>query len=296
MSAPIVRRTAFGWPAVPNAGITQTNLGIIVHYDGGKGMGPGLTGKTHSHCVDYWKNTRKTHMLSNGWNDIGYAFGICPHGEIFEGRGFNRQQAAEEPTPGKLQNGNSRYVSCTFMLGVSEKPTTPQLKAFAVFRKDMMGRGVSSLIHGHRDFTSTDCPGDTLYTMVRNGSLAKAPQEDDMPLSGSDGDFIYNAVWGKDKIAAPAQASDVKTNPTWQPQSYLKDTNAWARKIYNQNVQLAAAMTAQQTTINALVKVVADQTKAFDSTQFLLKLREEMSEALQNLNVHIDVDEESPTP
>ncbi|MCW2919760.1 MAG: N-acetylmuramoyl-L-alanine amidase family 2 [Actinomycetia bacterium] len=175
------KRSSFGWPATA-AGYANPKKGLVVHYDGNN---QGLAGKPHSACRTYWKDTRRFHMgPKRGWLDIGYSFGACPHGIIFEGRGLNHVQAAQ---PG----GNTTWYSCTFMSGDKEKPTTAQVAAFRELRTWLRGKGVGAAIRGHRDFSSTSCPGGILYKMVRDGSLISvprptptptpAPEEDDMP-------------------------------------------------------------------------------------------------------------------
>jgi len=94
------RRAAFGWPATA-AGYAPCDQGLVVHYDG---TDQGLAGKSHQACREYWKNTRKFHVNSRGWADIAYSFAVCPHGIVMEGRGWQRQQAAQ---PG----GNSTWTS-----------------------------------------------------------------------------------------------------------------------------------------------------------------------------------------
>lgn len=158
------KRSSFGWGATA-AGSAPCRNGLVVHYDGSN---QGLANKTHEACRTYWKNTRKFHMGSRGWADIGYSFGVCPHGVVMEGRGFGRQQAAQ---PG----GNTTWTSCTFMSGPKESPTAAQVNAFKELRAYLRGKGLASAIRGHRQFVSTSCPGDILYAMVKDGSLTGAP-------------------------------------------------------------------------------------------------------------------------
>lgn len=163
------KRASFGWPPT-EAGPASCRDGIAVHYDGSD---QGLADRSHKACRTYWKNTRRFHMgASRGWADIGYSFAVCPHGIVLEGRGFGRQQAAQ---PG----GNASWTSVTFMSGDSEKPTTAQVEAFRQLRSWLRGKGVAGAIRGHRDFTSTSCPGSILYGMVRGGTLAGPVDNDD---------------------------------------------------------------------------------------------------------------------
>jgi hypothetical protein len=163
MALKLIRRSSFGWPTRVSAGTGPCTNGIVVHYDGSK---LGLADKKHASCITYWKNTRSFHMGSaRGWSDIGYSFGVCPHGYAFEGRGFGVQQAAQ---PG----GNSTWTSCTFMTGDGEQPTALQIQAFRDLRSWLATKGLRSAVKGHRNFISTSCPGGVLYALVTNTSSA----------------------------------------------------------------------------------------------------------------------------
>jgi len=156
-------RSVFGWGPT-KAGWANPKNGMVVHFDGSR---QGLASKSHTACRNYWKNTRQFHMgPSRGWADIGYSFGCCPHGVILEGRGLNHVQAAQ---PG----GNATWYSVTFMSGPGEKPTDAQIDAFQELRAWLRGKGVGSPLKGHRNFISTDCPGQPLYGMVTSGELIK---------------------------------------------------------------------------------------------------------------------------
>jgi hypothetical protein len=158
-----VPRSSFGWPATA-ANRAHPTLGLVVHYDGSD---QGLAGKPHSACVDYWKRTRLFHMHTRGWLDIGYSFGACPHGMVLEGRGLDREQAAQ---PG----GNTTWYSVTLMSGPGEHPTDKQITAVRELRAWLIGKGLAAAVRGHRDFVSTDCPGSVLYGMVHDGTFAKS--------------------------------------------------------------------------------------------------------------------------
>lgn len=179
----LVTRKDMGWPSTPAPG-ANTTLGMIAHYDGGKWLTnrrkelKGQNKSEHTACVEYWNRTRNMHKSGNGWLDVGYAYFVCPDDKIFAGREFGHQQAAEAPTPGKLQNGNSRYVAVTFGLGPGEKPAVGALRAWHRLRAWLVEeKGVKTAVYGHQDFTSTDCPGDEIYKLVKNGTLKNGPAE-----------------------------------------------------------------------------------------------------------------------
>lgn len=159
------KRASFGWPA-SSAGSAPCRNGMVAHYDGSD---QGLAGKSHTACRTYWKDTRNFHLgPERGWRDIGYSYGVCPHGVVMEGRGFGKEQAAQ---PG----GNTTWTSCTFMTGDHERPTAVALEAWKEFRAWLRGKGVAAAVKGHRDFISTSCPGGPLYAMVKDGSLTGSP-------------------------------------------------------------------------------------------------------------------------
>lgn len=193
-----VSRRALGWPSTSAARAT-TNLGMIAHYDAGFRLRNLIRDKGgHQGCIEYWKGVRSMHR-NQGWLDVGYAYFACPHDYIFAGREVNHQQAAEAPTPGKLQGGNSRYVACTFGLGPGEKPTEGALRAWARLREWLMDvHGLKSAVYGHRDFTATSCPGDDVYRLVRSGALKRKPSEASKPIPKPEA-----------KPAPPVQEEDV---------------------------------------------------------------------------------------
>lgn len=254
----LVKRGEFGWGA-SGAGWADPKSGLVIHYDGSK---QGLASKPHSACVDYWKRTRKFHMgAARGWADIGYSFGCCPHGYVFEGRGLNHVQAAQ---PG----GNSTWYSVTLMSGPGEQPTDVQIDAVRQLRAWLMGKGVAGAVKGHRDFYSTSCPGDVLYRMVRDGTFGKAPsnqQEDD--VSAKD-------VWTTE-IPVPYGS---KENPEWQARNILTNHGVWLRKI-------SAQLDAQNATIKTLVDALAAQNAAIDAEALVSRIREEIDKVTIRLDV-----------
>ncbi|MFD7990728.1 glycoside hydrolase family 25 protein [Streptomyces mexicanus] len=84
------------------------------------------------------------------------------------------------------------------------------------------------------------------------GTTTPATEED--PMAGITEQDIYDAVWNRDRMAAPKDAPDVKKNPTWQPQSYL-------RSIYNAVVSLPGTVAALRKDVAALRAEVAELKK-----------------------------------
>ncbi|MFF9566281.1 N-acetylmuramoyl-L-alanine amidase [Streptomyces sp. NPDC014685] len=69
------------------------------------------------------------------------------------------------------------------------------------------------------------------------------PNEED-PMAGITKRDIFDAVWKTDAIGGPTDAADHKTNPTWQPQSILKDMQARIRSMDKRMAAQTAAITA----------------------------------------------------
>lgn len=221
-------RSSFGWGRT-SARAADPKSGLVIHYDG---PGSRLTEKSHEKCIEYWRSVRRYHVSSNGWSDIGYSFGVCPHsngrgeGYTFEGRGLYREQAAQ---PG----GNTTFYSVSLMLGDGEKPTDIQVQTVRELREWLIKKtGMRNVVKGHRDFISTKCPGDILYDMVKKGVFNKPLEVDDLPS--------VKEVWQWDGIPAPKNASTYDKNPTWMPASHLTDINERVRELQKAVRELSA--------------------------------------------------------
>lgn len=174
-----VSRDDLGWPAT-KADYANLTQGLVVHYDS---TDLGLADKPHSACIAYWNNTRKFHMEPpREWADVGYSFFACPHDYILEGRGIDRQQAAQ---PG----GNASHYSVTVATGPDEDIPEAQVNAVRRLRWWLMeNHSNHGRVLGHRDFIATSCPGSKAYELVTNGTFAQAPGAvlggDDMSILG----------------------------------------------------------------------------------------------------------------
>ncbi|MBI3505183.1 MAG: N-acetylmuramoyl-L-alanine amidase [Proteobacteria bacterium] len=113
------------------------------------------------------KGIQDFHMNGRGWSDIAYHFLIDGAGNIIEGRpeGIKGAHAGN----GELNAGNVGIC----MLGSyhpprNDQPTADQLESFAA-----LGRYLKQKydidpknLKGHRDWKSTDCPGNILYARL----------------------------------------------------------------------------------------------------------------------------------
>lgn len=140
-------------------------LGVAVHYsEGNLGSSPDAL------CDDKVRGIQGYHMDTKGWADIAYSFLVCPHGNVFEGRGTGRGSAANGTTQGNLD-----YYAVCALGGPADTPSVPMLAsigdAIGLCRK----AGAGAKVIGHRDLFPTACPGTALYAFVRAGRWTTLP-------------------------------------------------------------------------------------------------------------------------
>jgi hypothetical protein len=121
----------------------------------------------HILCGDLVRNIQNFHMDGRKWLDIGYSFLVCPHGDVFEGRGLHHLPAA---------NGaglNSGHYAVCGLVGNSGlvNPSDAMLNGIRDAIEYCQAKGSAGPeIKGHRDGYSTDCPGPKLYPWVQAGA------------------------------------------------------------------------------------------------------------------------------
>ncbi|ONI48620.1 MULTISPECIES: N-acetylmuramoyl-L-alanine amidase [unclassified Streptomyces] len=103
------------------------------------------------------------------------------------------------------------------------------------------------------------------------------PIEED-PMAGITKQDIFNAVWKTDAIAGPTDAADHKTNPTWQPQSILKDVQVRVRRM-------DATVKAQSAAITALAGQVGKNT---DTATVVAAVQKAIADAVIRVDVDIN--------
>lgn len=162
----LVTRAQLGWPssaAAPQA----TTLGTKVHYEGSPV--PTSLLADHSQCLTLWTAIRNAHMAdkTQGWVDIAYNFGACPHGYVLEGRGLGKETGAN----GNQPLNHAHYAVCG-LLGDSglTQPTDAMLGALRDAIEYLQANGAGGEIKGHRDGYNTTCPGEPLYAWVQAGA------------------------------------------------------------------------------------------------------------------------------
>lgn len=173
---PFVAREAWG-ARPPKYAYTTTLAGRVgVHHTASV---EDFTAGTRAECAARMRAIQAFHMETNGWNDVGYAWAICRHGDVFQGR---EDDDDSTDVQGAHDGFNRGSVGVTlfgyFHPPVDQRPTAAQLSSLidvvswiASLRDfDPLGRspyeafgGPVDNVYGHREVKATDCPGDHLF-------------------------------------------------------------------------------------------------------------------------------------
>jgi hypothetical protein len=115
----------------------------------------------HNLCDNDVRNVQAVHMddPTRNWSDIAYNFLVCNHGAAFEGRGWNVRSGASASS---ACNGNRLAI---VWMGHSDKDVFDIHAANTIKALEREGndRGWPSNVVGHRDCSTSACPGDVLH-------------------------------------------------------------------------------------------------------------------------------------
>ncbi|MFB6675616.1 peptidoglycan-binding protein [Streptomyces sp. NPDC056390] len=162
----LITRAQLGWPASAAPSQASTK-GVKVHYEGSPVSTKLLT--DHDACIAEWKAIRKSHLANKaeGYSDIAYNYGACPHGYLLEGRGIGKRTGANGSQP--LNVAHYAIVGLVGSSGLTE-PNDAMLSAIRDGIDLLRKHGAGSEIKGHRDGYATACPGGPLYAWVQKGA------------------------------------------------------------------------------------------------------------------------------
>ena len=155
-------KTRAQWGAAPPESVTRWNpaklLGVTVHWFGSPN---GFS--DHSRCDDQMRSVQAGHM-SGEFSDIAYNHCVCPHGVVFEGRGWTTQTGANGTT-----DSNRNYAAACVMLG-KDNPATMFTTAVKAALKELINewfeRGVARSVVRHGYWTGSECPGPYIGAWV----------------------------------------------------------------------------------------------------------------------------------
>ncbi|RVE47452.1 hypothetical protein evm_007863 [Chilo suppressalis] len=149
------------WGANPSGPVTMLEEPasyVVIHHT----YQPGVC-KTRDSCVNAMQDMQQFHQNGNGWSDIGYNFAIGGEGRVYEGRGW-------EVVGAHAVGYNSRSVGIAIIGDWrSETPSKASLKAVRALIETGVKLGYiepTYTLMGHRQASSTECPGDALFNEI----------------------------------------------------------------------------------------------------------------------------------
>lgn len=182
------------WGARAPESITPWNvanlLGICYHH-----FGSPRAADDHSGCDNLMRSVQNFHMdvSDEDFVDIAYNFCVCPHGFVFEGRGWDHQTGANGTTV-----ANQTFLAVCYM-GNSDEDGFRELAQDASAKLFASGfkKGINRVVVPHRKFTGSECPGDKAHAWVTSGDWKK-----DLPSvnrvrweAWDDGDMLEASIW-----------------------------------------------------------------------------------------------------
>lgn len=151
--------------------------GFTIHHNGPPAR---CVGQSHARCIQFWAGVKRFHTATppngNGWSDIAYSFGVCPHGESFIGRGWNKNQFAngKDLVPPNDGADSEWYTILAFVGGGpgtgynNEAPTSAMKNRIRSIINEGREAGRCGLaIKPHNDFKRKPCPGIELTAFCR---------------------------------------------------------------------------------------------------------------------------------
>uniref|UniRef100_UPI00398EB02F N-acetylmuramoyl-L-alanine amidase-like n=1 Tax=Pristiophorus japonicus TaxID=55135 RepID=UPI00398EB02F len=126
-------------------------------------------------CAADMRSMQRFHQDVRRWNDIAYNFVAGSDGYLYEGRGWLWQGSHT-----KAQNSKGYGVS--FIGNYTSE--LPDQTALELVRENLMNCAVTGQrlvsdykIHGHRQHRSTACPGERLFTEIKNWEAFKEVEQ-----------------------------------------------------------------------------------------------------------------------
>jgi hypothetical protein len=130
---------------------------------------------------------RNYHVNTQGWSDIAYSFGVCPHGIRFEGRGWWRNQWANgADVVGSYDGRDSEWYTVLVFLGEGEQPTVEMVDAARAVIQEGRDRGLcGTQVLPHNAFKRKTCPGPEFTAFAWQWNNAPLYQQPEPPPPSS---------------------------------------------------------------------------------------------------------------
>jgi len=165
-----------GWRASAPKSTTPSDpkslKGVVVHW-----FGSPRAASSHLECPKLLRSVQQTHQAGE-FSDIAYNHGVCPHGAIYELRGFERQTGANGN-----QTANRAYAAVVYMAGEGDKPTQAGLTALRWIIREWRRRGAGREVIPHGKITGSACPGPELALWISRGGYEYPPVDNKKRLA-----------------------------------------------------------------------------------------------------------------
>ena len=145
----------------------------------------------HDDCPKAVLGIQHYQMFVEGvYQDIAYSWVVCPHGTIFEGRGWAHHDGANGApnsagysSPAGPGTDANYYYPAACVIGQSPEPTAGVAAALASIRQALLGLHPGATeVWPHSRVVPTACPGDALRAWIaaKGYEVQPAPSEADM--------------------------------------------------------------------------------------------------------------------
>lgn len=133
--------------------------GICQHW-----FGIPKAASSHAGCDDLLRSVQKTHQAGD-YNDIAYNLGVCPHGTVYELRGWHVRTGANGTT-----DANSRFLAVVYMAGEGDPLTAKGRTALEAVYAEAFKKGVAVKAITHGSITGSACPGPAVKKWLAPGA------------------------------------------------------------------------------------------------------------------------------
>lgn len=141
---------------------------IVVHHT----ATPNTTDFSVGHAYELSRGIQHFHMYGRGWSDIGEQLTISRGGHVMEGRNRSLRAilAGRHVVGAQTLHHNSHTLGIenegTYMRTPVPAPLWSSLVGVCAWLCSVYDLNPYRAIVGHRDYNSTDCPGDVLYARL----------------------------------------------------------------------------------------------------------------------------------
>jgi peptidoglycan hydrolase-like protein with peptidoglycan-binding domain len=244
------------WGGGPHRELTGTTTwepwtgGVALHHRGNGSFRPSRESDCQAeilHVFEQNTNPPWWRFDLEKYDDIQYNFLVCPHGEIYEGRGLHNRPAANGAATRDGIGANTGFFAVCGLLKSDDHPSLAMRRSIRELIGYLRGRTrnrAGHLILAHQDFVDTKCPGN-LLSYVRDGTLEPSPPTAPPPVLGEI-HAVGRNQWGarppRDRVLVPWSERvgftvHYSAGPSSQSpraiQNYHMDSRGWDDIGYN---------------------------------------------------------------